>query len=216
MKAPFLKAITLSLSVALGTAGLLATAPFTTAQAAATEEQQAAALVFFEEISGKAFAVLRDKSLTEADQRAKFRSLFAEVTDVQRIGAALLGFHRRKFDETQMERYTSLLPSYVVALYTDRLTEVGDEEVTIERTYTQGKTDIWVVTSVTSPFGGDDLRADWRMRPMQDGDFMVMDVKVENISLFQTKKDEFMSFLSNRGIEEFLTRLEKDAAADEA
>ncbi|MEO0410246.1 MAG: ABC transporter substrate-binding protein [Pseudomonadota bacterium] len=216
MNAPFLKAMSLALGLITGTTGVLTSAALTPARAAATQEQQAAALVFFEDISGKAFAVLRDKSLTEADQRAEFRRLFAEVTDVQRIGAALLGFHRRKFDEMQMERYTSLLPSYVVALYTDRLTEVGDEEVTIERTYTQGKKDIWVVTSVTSPFGGDDLRADWRMRPMENGDFMVMDVKVENISLFQTKKDEFMSFLSNRGIEEFLTRLEKDAEADEA
>lgn len=210
------KAFTLAIS--LGTAACL-TIPAVTvapAHAAATEQQQADALVFFEDISAKAFAVLRDKTLTETEQRDRFRALFAEVTDVQRIGAALLGFHRRKFNEEQMQRYTDLLPSYVVALYTDRLTEVGDEEVTIERTYTQGKTDIWVVTSVTSPFGGDNLRADWRMRPMPDGNFMVMDVKVENISLFQTKKDEFMSFLSNRGIEEFLTRLEADAKADKA
>lgn len=209
------KTLFLSFGIVAAAAGAATVTP-NQAIAAATEQQQAEALVFFEDVSGRAFSLLRDKSLTEEEQRAQFQLLFQEVTDVQRVGKALLGFHRRKFSEEQMQRYTDLLPSYIVALYTDQLTEVGDEEVTIERTYTQGKTDIWVVTSVTSPFGGDDLRADWRMRPIEEGGFMVMDVKVENISLFQTKKDEFMSFLSNRGIEEFLTQLENDAKDDEA
>ncbi|MEM6833632.1 MAG: phospholipid-binding protein MlaC [Sphingomonadales bacterium] len=217
MKSRFLKYAALSISmIGITASSIVSSLLIPAAQATATEEQQAAALVFFEDVSNKAFAVLRNAELSERDQKVEFRQLFKEVTDVKRIGLALLGFHRKKFNDEQLQRYTSILPDYVVSLYTSRLTEVGDEEVTIERTYTQGKRDIWVVTSVTSPFGGDNLRADWRMRPLDDGDFMLMDVKVENISLFQTKKDEFMAFLSNRGIEEFLERLEKDAAQSAA
>lgn len=180
------------------------------AHAAASDEEQQAALAFFTDVSNEAFAVLRNKDLDEEGQKVEFRRLFKKVTAVEQIGPLLLGFHRRKFSEDQMDAYTQMLPDYVVALYTDRLIEVGDEEVTIQKTYTQGSKDVWIITRVTSPFGGDDLRADWRIRRLKDGSFSLLDVKVENISLFQTKKDEFMSFLSDRGVDAFLKRLRSD------
>jgi len=180
--------------------------------AAATQEEQDAALTFFTEMSNEAFAVLRNQELSKEEQKAEFRRLFRKGTAVEKIGPLLLGFHRRRFSEEQMKRYTDMLPAYVVALYTDRLIEVGDEEVTVQNTYTQGSKDVWIVTKVTSPFGGDDLRADWRIRRLNNGDFSLLDVKVENISLFQTKKDEFMSYLSSRGIDAFLQRLSEDVA----
>lgn len=203
-------------------AALLTTAAITpqfsiqAAQAAASENEQAAALAFFEGMSDEAFAVLRDSSLSKEAQKVEFRRLFKKGTAVKQIGPLLLGFHRKRFSDEQLDRYTEMLPDYVVAMYTDRLIEVGDEEVTIQKTYTQGSNDVWIVTRVTSPFGGDDLRADWRIRRLSDGTFSLLDVKVENISLFQTKKDEFMSFLSNRGIEPFLERLKEDVAKSAA
>lgn len=209
------RALTVSAALAV-TAAVAPSLTISMAHAAASEDEQAAALEFFEGMSDEAFAVLRDASLTKEAQKVEFRRLFKKGTAVKQIGPLLLGFHRKRFNEEQLDRYTEMLPDYVVAMYTDRLIEVGDEEVTIKNTYTQGSNDVWIVTQVTSPFGGDDLRADWRIRRLKDGTFSLLDVKVENISLFQTKKDEFMSFLSNRGIEPFLERLKEDVAKSRA
>lgn len=185
------------------------------AQAAASEQEQAEALTFFTAMSEEAFAVLRNSSLTKDEQKVEFRNLFKKVTAVEIVGDFLIGYTKKKFSADQLERYTALLPDYVVALYTDRLIEVGNEEVTILNTYTQSQ-DTWIITRVTSPFGGDDLRADWRIRKLDDGQFIILDVKVENISLGQTKKAEFMSYISNRGVESFIKRLEADAAKSAA
>jgi phospholipid transport system substrate-binding protein len=210
-----LRALSISAAIIGGAAVTLpAFAP--QAYAAASEAEQQEALAFFTEVSDEAFAVLRNESLSKDEQKVEFRRLFKKVTAVEQIGPLLLGFHRKKFSEDQLSDYTEMLPDYVVALYTDRLIEVGDEEVTIQKTYTQGSKDVWIVTRVTSPFGGDDLRADWRIRRLKDGSFSLLDVKVENISLFQTKKDEFMSFLSDRGVDAFLERLRADAAKSAA
>ncbi|MEM6681765.1 MAG: ABC transporter substrate-binding protein [Pseudomonadota bacterium] len=182
------------------------------AHAAASEEDQQGAVAFFQEMSDAAFAVMRNTQLSKDEQKAEFRRLFKKGTAVEQLGPLLLGYHRKRFSAEQLKRYTDLLPDYVVAIYTDRLFDVGNEEVSIQNTYTQGSSDVWIVTKVTSPIGGDDLRADWRIRRLDSGRFSLLDVKVENISLFQTKKDEFMAYLGRRGIEAFLKRLSEDVA----
>jgi len=211
MTIPLLRTAFVSAALALSTSAAL-TGFSSSAYAAASEEDQQGAVAFFEEMSSEAFAVLRNPDLSKEEQKAEFRRLFKKGTAVEELGPLLLGYHRRRFSAEQLKRYTDLLPDYVVAIYTDRLFDEGNETVSIQNTYTQGSSDVWIVTKVTSPLGGDDLRADWRIRRLDDGRFSLLDVKVENISLFQTKKDEFMAYLGRRGIEAFLKQLSEDVA----
>lgn len=192
---------------------LLAIATFgmTPVKAQASAEQQEAAREFIADISGRAFDALRDPNLTGEEQRQKFRDLLMEGVAIDYVAPFLLGRFRRDADEEQMAEYQRIFPDYIVGFYTDQLLKIGDEELRIVSTQPVGRSDIYVRTQLVRPGGGSPIAADWRVKPTRDGDLKIIDLKVEGVSIAETKKDEFASLISSRGFGGFLDQLRADA-----
>ncbi|RME67800.1 MAG: ABC transporter substrate-binding protein, partial [Alphaproteobacteria bacterium] len=66
--------------------------------------------------------------------------------------------------------------------------------------------------------GGPPIAADWRVRRMPDGELKIIDLRVEGISLAETKRQEFASMIANNGFAGFLDQLrgQSDGAAQAA
>jgi len=188
---------------------------FSSAWAKATPEQEEAALVFVEDISNRAFNALRDASLEGEARRTQFRQLLLDGVAIDYVAPLLLGRFYRSAEEDQITEYRRIFPDYIISFYTDQLLKIGDEELRIVGTQPVGRSDVYVRTELLRPQGGSPIAADWRVKHTKDGLPKIIDLKIEGISIAETKRDEFGSLIASRGFDAFLEEIKSQAYGDQ-
>lgn len=189
--------------------GALAQAP---AHAAPGQDTKAAG-VFIDNLSEQAFAILRDKSMTKPQVRAKFRTMLRENFAVNEIGNRLIRRHRATLTPAQYNAYMTAFPDYVVGTYADRLYEYANSDLKVIRTLPRGtRGDVDVMTSITLPNGGNPIASTWTVRRGPNGKFQILNLSVAGVNLSLTQEADFTSFIQRKGFDA-LVQFMRDAAA---
>lgn len=174
---------------------------------ARADVEQAKATV--ERMANEALRILDTKRDVE-EREQTFLELFRENFAVQTIGEFVLGRRWPKDDAAKRDEFLDVFERYVVKFYTIQLNKYAGGEnfrVTGGREQGAGR---YMVTSDVIPPQGEKVQLDWELEDMPDGP-KVVDLRVENISLRITQRDEFRSVIKARGgtIEGLIEALEE-------
>lgn len=164
-------------------------------------------------LSQNAITVLADGQLTETQKAAELHTLFVDGFDIKTLSRTVLGRHWRRADDAQRAAYMQAFERYVVKTYVRRLSQLEDLAVEIKGSRVIDDKDTMVTTVFAGP-DGQSLKIDWRVRE-RDGNFKIIDVVVENVSMAVTQRSEFGSLIRSNGgkLDVLIAALEKKAAA---
>jgi phospholipid transport system substrate-binding protein len=169
-------------------------------QAAAPASQQAASK-FVDDLSVRAFAVLKDKSLTKNAVRAKFRAMLRDNFALDDIGNRLIRRYRSQITPAQYAAYQSALPEFAINAYTDRLYDYSDADVQPVRTLPRGtKGDVDVYSRIVTPGGGAPFDAIWTVRPVGNS-WKILNLTVSGINLSLTQESDFSAYIAKNGFD---------------
>jgi phospholipid transport system substrate-binding protein len=186
----------LSLALAVPTFAPVTAVAQTAAANAKTSE------VFIKNLSDKAFAVLRDKTLKPADRDLKFRTLLREGFALDVIGNAVLGRHRQTATPAQMQAFHAAFPDYVIRIYASRLTDYSDTVVKVVGSAPAGtRGDLAVKTTVSGKSVSQPVKADWRVREVAGQGPKIIDLSLEGVSMVATQRDEFDARIQAKGMD---------------
>ncbi|MCU0891306.1 MAG: ABC transporter substrate-binding protein [Sandarakinorhabdus sp.] len=195
-----LKPVVTGAVLALALSATLPLAP-AAAQAAASSSASAgnpAARPFIEKMIGDGFAVLRDKSLSRAAGRAKFRAILQENVALDDIGMRLIRRQRAGLSPAQIEAYRAAFPEFILNAYADRLYDYADARVAVQRTVGRGPfTEVY--TRVTRP-GAQPIDTIWQVKS-DGGKLMVNNLVVAGVNLALTQEADFTSYAGRNGFD---------------
>jgi phospholipid transport system substrate-binding protein len=199
----------LSIAVAAATLALapLAAVPaFAQVAAPATADAgDPAARAFVEKLANDAFATLRDKSLSRAEARDRFRTMLQANVALDDIGNRLIRRHKTTITPAQYAAYQAALPEFVLNAYADRLYDYSDASLkTLRTTGRGGMTD--VATRVTRP-GNQPVDAIWQVKKTPAGKFAVNNLSVSGINLSLTQEADFNAYIQKNGFDALVTFL---------
>ena len=180
------------------------------AETAAEDPEGARAFILA--LSDDALRVLDDTTLTQQERDDRYRDILSEGFALDYIARLVLGRHGRKATKEQMEEYTRIFPDYILNIYVHRLTEYGDEQFIVSDTAPAGKKDLYVRSEIVRP-NGPPVAADWRVR-IRKGEFKIIDLKIEGISMASTQRERFAAKIAEVGIAGLIQSLKDDAALD--
>lgn len=170
-----------------------------TAAAPATPAQAAAAGVFIKDLSDRAFGVLRDSSLTRADALAQFKTMLRQNFALDEIGAKLIRRQRASLSPQQLAAYRAAFPDFVTNVYTARLFDYSDSNVTITRTVPRGtRGEVDVYARITRPGASQPIDSIWAVRPRGD-QWLVTNLTVAGINVALTQEADFASYIQKNG-----------------
>jgi phospholipid transport system substrate-binding protein len=157
-------------------------------------------------------AVLRDSSLSETQRRQRIEEIAYARFDGATTSRLVLARNWKRFSAEQRVAFQEEFERYLAATYGSRIDRYSNESVEIvgERVETRG--DVTVRTRIV---GGqfDAAVVDYRLR-QRDGQWRVIDVIIEGISLISNYRDQFKEVLARGGPERLLERLrQKNAEA---
>jgi phospholipid transport system substrate-binding protein len=209
-----LKPHILALAFLLGTPVLaLAPASAQEAPAAASPAQQKLAADFIDNLAAQAFAVLRDKSLSKEQARAKFKALLRINFDIDGTGLRLIRSYRApgspiKLTDAQVNAYRAALPDFLVNTYSDRLYDFASAKVTIVRTVPRGsRGDVDVFTRITDPKGGKPIEAIWQVKAGPKP--LVSNITVNGVNVALTQEADFKAYIEKNGFDALVAFMKK-------
>jgi len=190
-------------------------AQMTAGEAPAAEQPEAAAQ-FISDLADRAIEVWKDPTVTEAEREKAFRDLLYDAFAVDFISQLVLGRHYRTASEQQIATYKELFPEYIIRSFTGRLGNYNDQDIEVVSTAPAGTRDLFVRSQIITPNSeGEPIHADWRVRNL-NGQFKIVDVKVEGVSMAITKREEFSSIIAKDGFDGLFEELRTGSAVETA
>lgn len=148
---------------------------------------------------------------TGAELRQEVSDLIARATDIDLIGRLVLGRAVRTASPAQLGEYQRLFSDYVLRSTVERLEQYDGNSYEVTGARQVSDTDALVDTNIARP-GSPPLRVVWRLRETE-GQFAIIDVVVEGISLVVTQRDEFASVIQRNGFDGLLAQLRRLTSA---
>ena len=159
----------------------------------------------------EAFDVLRNKTLAGKEKRgeriAELRRIADRTFDWGEMAKSSLGVHWRGLEADRRTRFTEVFKSILAAQYMDDIDRFqGTETITIDGTKVE--VDGALVRSTLVTASRDRVPLDYRMRLIQ-GEWRVVDLSIEGVSLVNHFRKTFSSALANISIDELIERLKR-------
>jgi phospholipid transport system substrate-binding protein len=144
-------------------------------------------------------------------RREKIEVVAKQRFDFSTMSKLVLKRDWKRFSSAEQQDFVSEFTNYLAASYGTRIARYGREDVVTlgERAEVNG--DVSVLTMIK---GGDfdGATVDYRMR-LIDGDWRVIDVVIEGVSLVANFRSQFADVIAKGGPQELLKRLKEKNAA---
>ena len=151
--------------------------------------------IFIEGLTETVVSELTDPTLPIAEQEDRFREITRKHFAFKSIARWVLGGrHWKQAEAAQRERYLRLFEDLMVATYAHRFQGYSGEQLEIANTRVINDAEALVETRLLRAGADVPLRIDWRVRKTDDS-FRIIDIMAEGLSMAQTQRAEFSSFL---------------------
>lgn len=162
--------------------------------AAHADEYSDGTKIFIKTLAEKAIASLMVKDISKGEREQRFRTLMLDNFAIPGIARFVLGRHWPRASEQEKSEYLKLFEDLMVATYAERFSRYAGETLEIEQAEIRGENDVIVYSTIKRVEGAQPIKVAWRVRGRLGG-FKIVDVIVEGISMVQTQKSEFSSFI---------------------
>ena len=159
-------------------------------------------------------AILKDADKNGEQRRSELEQIAYDRFDFRQMSILVLKKSWRRLSKEQKREFVDEFRTYLANDYGSRLDRYGNEDVVVtgERKEPRGQ-----VTIKTEIRGGenDGALVDYRMQQhKKTGDWLIIDVVIEGISLVANFGDQFREVISSKGLEGLLEQLkEKNAGS---
>jgi len=163
-----------------------------------------------ERTADEVIAILRDEGLSRDQRKERIETIAYERFDFTTMSRLVLARNWRRLSPEQQEEFEREFKEYLALSYGDRIDRYEQERVEIVGQRQEPRGDVTVKTRIVGgEYEGADV--DYRLRE-RGGQWRVIDVIIEGISLVSNYRDQFQEVMARGGPEHLLDALrEKNA-----
>ena len=168
-----------------------------------------------ETMAEEAFSSLAGE-MEKSEREKRFKEIMHRYIAFKGVAKWVLGRTWRKASKEQQDRYLELFERLMITTYAHRFENNSGEKLKISKTEIVNKLDALVFSKLSRPDAAKPLNVDWRIRA-NEGNYKIVDILVEGISLAKTQRAEFASVIRKNGgdinalLDELQQRLESPA-----
>jgi len=159
---------------------------------------------------GDVVAILQNGDLPTAERRRRIESLAFDVFDFPTMSKLVLARNWKKFDAAQQREFIEQFKLHLSRNYGSRLDRYRQTDVAIVGARIEPRNDVTVLSKVV---GGefDGVELDYRLR-QRNGEWKVIDVVIEGVSLIANFRSQFREVVSQKGPAALLEQMRKKNA----
>jgi len=142
------------------------------------------------------------------DQKQKqLQQMFVETVDIPWMGQFVLGPTWQKATPEQRDRYLQAYREYLLAHYTTNFADYTGANYTITDVKSEEDGRVTINMQIKTSDQSQDTLAGYRLRKDDKGQFRIIDIIVEGVSLITTQRSEFSAVVQRGSIDTLITEL---------
>ena len=170
---------------------------------------------FIQETADQVLVVLKTGELDSPAKIAKIENIASERFDFETISRLVLARNWQKLSPAQKQEFTGLFKKHLSVTYGRNVDSYADQAVEISGDREEARGDWTVQTKIIGGTPRDEILVDYRVRKI-DGNWKVIDVVVERVSLVSNFRSQLQELISSRGVDRTLELLREKNAAGES
>jgi phospholipid transport system substrate-binding protein len=175
---------------------------------AASAQQDARA--FVQSTMDEALVVLKNKQLSSDEKVRKLEDIAYARFDFDTMSKLVLARNWAKLSPEQQKDFIEQFKRHLSVTYGKNVENYRNENIEVTSDREEARGDWTVKTKIVR--GGDDIEVDYRLRK-SDGQWRIIDVIIEGVSLIANFRSQLQDVITNKGPDEMLRLLhEKNAA----
>lgn len=181
---------------------------FLFAGSAKAEVDAAKAEQFVKEVTAEGIKDIINANIPQKQKDERFAKLFNRALDLDFIGQFVLGRNWRTASAEQRKEFISVYRQLNVSTWSKRFDEFKGKEFVFNGTSPSNSKGQIFVNSVVPMDQGEPAKVVWRVRE-KDGEYKVVDIIIENVSLAITARNEYTAFIKNNpgGVDALIANL---------
>lgn len=174
------------------------------ASAATTQDARG----FVDEVGRETLKILNVDAAPSDEKQRRLMQLFSQHADMEWMGRFVLGASWAQASEQQRLHYMQAYRDYLLGRYTDNFSNYAGSHYVITGVRKEGEGQFTVNMNIQAPDARDkDTQAGYRLRA-EDGQFKIVDIIVEGVSLITTQRSEFSAVVQRDGISGLINQLQ--------
>ncbi|SNB62188.1 phospholipid transport system substrate-binding protein [Arboricoccus pini] len=196
--------------------GLLATAllplllkfsPFAMAQT--TDGAEA----FVQSLGDEALKVLKSNQSTSA-KIDQLKGLLTRAVNLELVSRLVAGRYWRDMNDAQHGQFVDLFRQLSIKTMADSLSSYSGQTFKVAGSRAADDRDTVVSTLIMQPGGAQPTHVDWRVRSL-NGQYTIVDIVAEGVSLVVTQRNEVNSIAGSQGIPGLLAEMQRRLQSNE-
>ena len=151
--------------------------------------------IFIEELGSRVITEVANVQISPEQRENNFRKLYLNAFDNEYISKFVLGRHWNKIDNLTKQTFIKSFNDYLIMIYAPKFRGWSGEFVTLDSEF---QDNMYIVSmSLVSAEKKPTLKLDWRMYIAKTGEFRILDVNIDGVSMLVTQRAEFSSVIKN-------------------
>lgn len=175
---------------------------------AQSEVDAAKAETFIKNVTAEGIEDFINANVPQAEKDKRFAKLFNEALDLDFIGQFVLGRNWRTATAEQRKEFIKVYRQLNVSTWSKRFDEFKGKRFIFKGTAPSNSAGQVFVNSVVPMDQGEPAKVVWRVRE-KGGQYKVVDIIIENVSLAITARNEYTAFIKNNkgGVDALIANL---------
>lgn len=165
-------------------------------------------------LASQVIPILQDNSLNADQKRDRIEQIAYQAMDFQILSKLVLARNWSKFSPAQQSEFVNEFKRHLSVTYGRNVENYNNEKVKILGERQAGQGDVLVQTKILRGGRSEDVVVDYRLR-QRDGQWKIIDVIVEGVSLVSNFRSQFQDIVSNGGPDRLITLLKQKNASGE-
>ena len=167
-------------------------------------------------LASQVVAVLKDGHLDTAQKRTQVEQIAYGAIDFVTLSKLVLARNWPKFSTPQRDEFENEFKQHLSMTYGRNVDNYKNEKVAILGERPEQRGDVTVQTKILrGGSGSEDVVVDYRLR-QNDGQWKIIDVIIEGVSLVSNFRSQFQDIISNGGPDRLLALLKEKNASGES
>lgn len=165
---------------------------------------------FVKKITNQGIEELINSNVNSDEKQARFTKLFNEDLDLDFIGKFVLGRYWKTADEKQKSEFIDVYRKLNIQTWSARFDEFKGKHFEFDGVEDSKSADQVFVNTKVPMNEGTPAIVKWRVKET-NGKMKVVDIVIENVSLAQTSRSEYTSYIKNspKGLNGLINDLKK-------
>jgi len=178
------------------------------ASPARADERVATAVAFMTTTVDDVLAILNDKQVTGEPRLKKLEEIALQRFDFPRMALLVLGKNRKDLTPAQLEQFKAEFKQSLSNTYGKRLDRyTSNEKIEMGESRLEPNKDVTVKTRVVGGAAGDGVQIDYRLREIDGGGWLIIDVIPAGVSLIQNFRSQVQEIVTQKGVGQLIQTL---------